>query len=172
MSRTHPLLFVCATWIAVLLSSAAPGLARAPLSFKLDDQFERTHTAMSLFKSGRPIIFLGGDQRESRAAITRWLAPLRKTFGVRVHVMGYLDLQEVPFFVPKSLVRRGLKKNLSRLPVLCDFKGLLAHKLGFLPKTLIQVQIFDGSGRTLGGVRGAYSASRLAQVRHVLHGRR
>ena len=158
--------------MTLLLMAATPALARRALSFRLDDQFERHHDAVSLFKAGRPLVFIGGSQRATREALAKWLGPLRKALGKDARIVGYLDLRGVPFFVPNCLIRRSLKKAFPRLIVLCDFKGRATNSLGFSPKATLEIRVFDAQGRPRGAVKGPFTVSRLAQVSALVKGKR
>ncbi len=147
-----------------------PAHARFPLTFRLDDQLEHHHEARTLFSKGRPVIFLGGAGRKTKEAMKKWLGPLRKKFGAHARIVGYVDLRGVPFFVPNALVRRGLRKAFPKLVVLCDYKGKAVKSLGFLPKTLIRVRVFDGQGHLRGGVVGPFSVARLTRLEVLVKG--
>jgi hypothetical protein len=154
---------------AMSLISGASAEEKPVFTVQIADQFERSHTAKTLFEKGRPVIFVGGDRRKTRDEIQPWLKPLREALKQRVKLVGYVDLRELPFFIPNGSVRKGLKTKYPQLSILCDFKGQIASKLGFTRKTAIQLRVFDGNGTVMGGVRGSYSAERLAKVVALLN---
>ena len=142
----------------VLALGAAP-----PPRFSLHDQFERPHTQATVFGAG-PVVMVGGDERGTREAMVLWVRALRGPLGGDAALWGLADLDGVPFFVPNSTVRKGLRRELPRTPVLCDWDGEVYPRLGFSEDTVTEVRVFDAAGEAVGTVTGPPTAERVRAV--------
>ena len=145
----------------VLLMFAAG--ASASGDFALDDQFERTHHRANIFKDG-PVVVIAGAQRNTPDAMHAWEQALRTRIPADARIFGLSNLKKLPFFVPKSSVRKTLAQQFPRTPVLCDWKGRVYPALGFPPDALISVGVFGASGKPLGIVTGERTEERITQV--------
>jgi hypothetical protein len=150
--------------LPIIVSSVA--IASPLPSFTLEDQFERSHRATDLF-DGRPVLIVGGDERQSDDQIRDWAKALRGRLGPEVRVFGLANLDGVPFFVPNQSVRNGLKEKNPKTIVLCDWDGRVFERLGFEEDT-ISVHVYDGKGRLLIKIRGPTSPDRLESIVRVI----
>ena len=83
-------------------------------------------------------------------------------------MFGLSNLNKLPFFVPKSGVRKNLAEMLPKTPVLLDWKGKVYPTLGFPADALIAVGVFSAKGERIGLVNGEPNESRLAKVMTLL----
>jgi hypothetical protein len=148
----------------VLLFAA---IAFASGDFVLDDQFERTHRRADIFVEGA-VVIIAGAQRKTPDAMYAWEQTLRARVPEGTRIFGLSNLKKLPFFVPKSAVRRDLAEQLPRTPVLMDWKGKVYPNLGFPAGAVISVGVFSASGERLGLVTGEPTEPRLAKVLALL----
>ena len=146
-------------FIVLALATAAS----AATDFKLDDQYERTHTQADIF-TGKPVIMMAGMERKTPDAMEAWDKALRANAPDTVHVVGLSNLKGVPFFVPKSSIHKILVKQLPDTVVLCDWEGNVYKALGFPKGATLSVAVFGPSGDRLGIVHGPVTDENLAQV--------
>ncbi|MGB5547082.1 MAG: hypothetical protein WCB63_14180 [Polyangiales bacterium] len=149
----------------VLLMFGAAAFASG--DFMLDDQFERTHARTDLFKDD-PVVIVAGAQRKTPDAMQAWDRALRARAPEGTRVFGLSNLKKLPFFVPKSGVRKNLAEMLPKTPVLLDWKGKVYPTLGFPADALIAVGVFSAKGERIGLVNGEPNESRLAKVMTLL----
>jgi hypothetical protein len=97
-----------------------------------------------------------------------WEQTLRARVPEGTRIFGLSNLKKLPFFVPKSAVRRDLAEQLPRTPVLMDWKGKVYPNLGFPAGAVISVGVFSASGERLGLVTGEPTEPRLAKVLALL----
>lgn len=142
---------------------SSPGLSAATPRFSLQDQFKRPHTHATVFGS-KPVVLVGGDERKTREALALWVDALRGPLGGEASLLGIVDLDGVPFFVPNGAVRKGLRRELPKTPVLCDWDGEVYPRLGFAEDTAAAVRVFNPSGQALGTVTGPPTAQRVQEV--------
>ena len=150
----------------VAFGVAGPAVGALP-AFELRDQNERLHTARLLQRGGKPLLVISGDQRGSDKRIARWHSALRGANLGQVVIRGLVNLEKVPFFVPRSLLRRSLRKSNPRLPVLCDYKGAVFRRLN-LAAGGVSVTLFDPGGNKVLQVRGRVSRAGVARVKQAL----
>lgn len=135
--------------------------------FMLDDQFERAHQRADVFKGG-PVVIVAGAQRKTPDAMQAWDRALRTHLPEGTPIFGLSNLKKLPFFVPKSGVRKNLAEMLPKTPVLLDWKGRVYSDLGFAAGAVISVAVFSASGERLGLVTGELNQNRLADVVELL----
>ncbi|MBW1758078.1 MAG: hypothetical protein JRD92_03935 [Deltaproteobacteria bacterium] len=131
--------------------------------FTLDDQFGRTHRQGEIFGDG-PVVILAGAQRKAPDAMQVWERTLRTRVPEGTRIIGLSNLERLPFFVPKGVVKKGLAQQLPNVPVLCDWKGRVYSDLGFPAGVVISIGVFDDAGQRLGLVTGEHTETRLAEV--------
>ena len=142
-------------------------IAFASGDFVLDDQFQRTHRRADIFDEGA-VVIIAGAQRKTPDAMYAWEQTLRARVPEGTRIFGLSNLKKLPFFVPKSAVRRNLAEQLPRTPVLMDWKGKVYPNLGFPAGAVISVGVFSASGERLGLVTGEQTEPRLAKVLALL----
>jgi len=135
--------------------------------FTLDDQFGRAHRAADVFGDG-PVVILAGAQRKAPDTMEVWERALRPLVPQGTRIVGLSNLKRLPFFVPKSVVTKGLAEQLPNVPILCDWKGRVYPRLGFPAGETISVGVFAASGERLGIVVGEQNETRLAEVTKLL----
>jgi len=150
-----------------MLALLFAAVAFASADFILDDQFERTHRRADVFGDG-PVVIIAGAQRKTPDAMQVWAKALRARAGDGTRIYGLSNLKKLPFFVPKSAVRKDLAKQLPRTPVLLDWKGKVYPELGFPPGAVISVGVYSSSGEPLGMVTGEQTTRRLDEVMGLL----
>jgi hypothetical protein len=148
----------------VLLFAA---IAFASGDFMLDDQFERTHRRADIFDDG-PVVIIAGAQRKTPDAMQAWEQTLRARVPEGTRIFGLSNLKKLPFFVPKSAVRRNLAEQLPKTPVLMDWKGKVYPNLGFPGGAVVSVGVFGASGELRGMVTGERTETRLTEVLTLL----
>jgi hypothetical protein len=131
-------------------------------NFSLEDQFGIRHAPPSLF-ANRPVLIVGGAQRRSEERIAAWAAEVKRAHPGRVDVFGLVDLHRVPFFLPKSVIRKHLKQKCPDLAVLCDWNGKVYRSLG-LPREETGAVLFDHEGRLVEQLTGEINDDRLATL--------
>ncbi|MBW2375994.1 MAG: hypothetical protein JRF55_08350 [Deltaproteobacteria bacterium] len=131
--------------------------------FTLDDQFGRTHRQGEIFGDG-PVVILAGAQRKAPDAMQVWERTLRTRVPEGTRIIGLSNLERLPFFVPKGVVKKGLAEQLPNVPVLCDWKGRVYSDLGFPAGVVISIGVFHDAGQRLGLVTGEHTETRLAEV--------
>ena len=141
--------------------------ANAAIDFTLDDQYEKPHTQADIF-AGKAVVMMAGMERKTPDAMQAWNKALRRKAPPTVLVVGLSNLEGVPFFVPKSSIKKALVKQLPNTIVLCDWKGKTYAKLGFPKGSTISVAVFDAHGKRLGVVNGPVTYERMAQVLALL----
>ncbi len=142
-------------------------IAFASGGFMLDDQFERTHRRADIF-SGSPVVIVAGAQRRTPEAMSAWERALRDSAPGGTRIIGLSNLKKLPFFVPKSAVRRNLAEMLPKTPVLMDWKGRVYAELGFPAGAVASVGVFDAEGERLGLITGELTDGRLTAATALL----
>jgi len=138
-------------------------LVAAPPAFELEDQFEAKHTSAAVF-SGRPVVVLGGSDRTTRDSLKGWLPPLRRILGSGAKLVGLVNVDELPFFVPVSMIRGKMRDTFPNTSILLDHDGVVWKQLGFPAEPPFSIRVFAADGRFLGAVEGTMDGSRLAKV--------
>jgi hypothetical protein len=151
--------------LALVLSFAAS--VDAGTEFELDDQYGKSHTHSDIF-SGKPVIMFAGMERKTPDAMEAWDEALRAKAAARAKVVGLSNLEGVPFFVPKSSIKKTLVKQVPKTVVLCDWEGDIYSKLAFPKGATIAVAVFDATGKRLGLVTGEVDDKRMAEVLALL----
>lgn len=149
----------------VLLSTTAA--AASPTPFKLEDQYEKTHDQTDIF-AGTSVIMIAGMERKTPDAMQAWDKALRNEAPKDARVIGFSNLEGVPFFIPKSSINKTLKKQMANTVVLCDWEGDVYEALGFPKGAVVAIGVFDESGKRLGVVRGEVTDARMAEVLALL----
>ncbi len=152
--------------VPLLLVLLASGV-RASVAFGLDDQFGKKHSEADIF-AGRPVIMMAGMARKTPDAMEAWDKALRAKAPPSSRVIGFSNLDDVPFFVPKSSITKTLQKQLPKTPVLCDWNGKVYGQLGFPDGATIAIGVFDGQGKRLGIVNGEVTEARIQEVLSLL----
>jgi hypothetical protein len=138
--------------------SSTNALAATP-SFRLEDQWERRVSAATVFSAS--VVLVGGDHRNTGDRVAEWIAKLD---GLRAY--GIADLQGVPFFIPRELVRSTLRSSVPSASVLLDWGGeIYTPVLGFPSGKEIVVQVHRADGTLIRRVEGKVSKASLAEVR-------
>ena len=145
------------------------GGVSAAVAFELDDQFGTKHSRADIF-AGRPVVMMVGMARKTPDAMEAWDKALRSKAPSSARIIGFSNLDEVPFFVPKSSIIKTLQKQLPKTPVLCDWDGKIYRQLGFPDGATIAIAVFDADGRRLGIVNGAVNDARMKEVLSLLPG--
>jgi hypothetical protein len=138
-------------------------IAFASGDFVLDDQFQHSHRRADIFGAGA-VVIIGGAQRKTPDAMHAWSESLRTRAPDGTRIYGLSNLKKLPFFVPKSSVRKNLAELLPNTPVLLDWKGKVYPGLGFPAGAVVSVGVFSASGELLGMVTGEHTPSRLDEV--------
>ena len=146
---------------------ALASVASAATNFKLDDQYEKSHTQADIFRR-KPVIMMAGMERKTPDAMEAWDKALRVRAPETARVVGLSNLEGVPFFVPKSSIKKALVKQMPDTVVLCDWKGKVYAELGFPKGATISVAVFNASGDRLGIVNGPVTDEKLAEVLALL----
>jgi len=144
------------------LSTIIATWAFAAYSFTLKDQFGRSHSKSSIFKD-KPLVLIAGDKLGTDEMISKWEKEVRRLYNKRVNVFGLANLDPVPFFISDNHVLSVLKKNCSKVSVLCDWDGTVYEKLEF-PTDGIWVGIFNQGGQLLKRVAAKPVAQGLAKL--------
>ncbi len=154
LSRRHVLLGLVGTVIAPSKQAHASVSA-----FELGDQWERTISSATIFRS--TVVIVGGDQRSTADRIGEWAVKLS---GLAVY--GIADLQSLPFFVPKGSVRGATRTSAPKTPVLLDWKGAVYAPILAFPKGKeVVVQVYGADGKLLRRIEGPVDPSRIQEVR-------
>ena len=127
--------------------------------FRLEDQFRSIQTPELLF-TGTPVVLVAGDQRKTDRHIQAWGERLQIALGNRVRVIGLSNLRGLPFFVSKNSVRSSLKKNLPKIPVLCDWNGSAYKQFGFI-RGQVNAHVFAVNRNLIGSLTGTPSEDRV-----------
>ena len=167
IQMTNNLRLALSTTITALVITQALGLAWALGAFELEDQLERRHTKASVFR-GEHVIIVSGAQRDHQEPLVSWVTALERQGGARADVYGIVNLEALPFFVPRSSVRGKLAEMSSSSRIMLDYEGEAWRTLGFDRKKSIQIIVYDESGtiiskrsvgaRTSSGVNAILSA--------------
>ena len=152
-----------APFVLVLLASGVS----AAVAFELDDQFGKKHSQADIF-AGRPVIMMAGMARKTPDAMEAWDKALRGKAPSSARVIGFSNLDEVPFFVPKSSIIKTLMKQFPKTPILCDWDGKIYRQLGFPDGATIAIGVFDADGKCLGIVSGEVTDARMQEVFSLL----
>lgn len=147
------------------LVAFVPPLAKAAAlaipPFELEDQWERKHSRSTVF-TRPPVVFVGGDKRNTGDRIGEWFARL----GEGLALYGIADLDGLPFFVPHGSIRSNLRAVSPRYPILLDWSGKVYRPiLGFPAGREVVVQVHDSTGRAIARVEGAVTPTGIAAVR-------
>jgi hypothetical protein len=148
---------------ALLLACTAQA---ASVSFVLEDQFRIKHKSSEVF-NGKPLVLLADDQRKAADHIQTWARELRKAYPGKVQLVGFVNLDGVPFFVSNNSVRNSIKETCPDLTVLCDWEGTSYEALGF-PEDKTSVSLYDAKGSLVKRIVGELNPSRLQQARTAL----
>ncbi|MEM6930991.1 MAG: hypothetical protein AAF602_28910, partial [Myxococcota bacterium] len=97
-------------------------------AFHLTDQHSAAHHSGDLFASGRTVVFGASTQAHTKQ-MQHWIAALDG--DARPDMVGMARLAGLPFFVPRALLRRGLRQAVPDVPVLCDWTGETWDRMGF-----------------------------------------
>lgn len=159
--RLAPAWYVSALIACTLILSSA--LLAAPPAFEVEDQFEAPHSAASVF-ARRPVVVLGGSDRHTRDALLGWLPPLRRVLGDNARIVGLVNVDELPFFIPMGTIRGKMRDSFPNTSILLDRDGSVWSLLGFPKDPPFSIRVFDRSGRFLGAVDGTMDGSRLARL--------
>jgi hypothetical protein len=151
----------------VLVLFSATAAAASPTPFELKDQYDKSYTQADIF-SGKPVIMIAGMERKTPDAMEAWDKALREKAPKTARVVGFSNLEGVPFFVPKGSISKTLKKQMANTVVLCDWEGHVYKALGFPKGAVVAIGVFDASGKTLGVVRGEVNDERMAEVLALL----
>ena len=143
------------------------GGVSAAVAFELDDQFGKKHRRADVF-AGRPVLMMVGMARKTPDAMEAWDKALRSKAPSSARVIGFSNLDEVPFFVPKSSITKTLQNRFPNTPVLCDWDGTIYRQLGFPDGATIAIAVFDANGGRLGIVNGTVSEARMKEVLSLL----
>ena len=146
-----------------MLASSALGST----NFVLNDQFDRAVRRDVVFADA-PVVIVAGSQRKTPEAMEAWERALRARLPKDIRMFGLSNLKKIPFFVPKSSVKKTLASKFPNTPVLLDWKGKVYPALGFPEGATIAVGVFDAEGRRLGLVRGETTRSRVDEVLALL----
>ena len=119
---------------AVATASASPSSPPTEFEFDLEDQFGRRYQS-SEFVNYR-LVFIGGnrdasDDSRAWAVEARNLVNADDSSETRTEIIRLADLRAVPAAL-KGLVARKMRGRYET-PVLMDWQGTLADKLGFQP---------------------------------------
>jgi hypothetical protein len=109
-----------------------------------------------------------GMERKTPDAMAAWDEALRAKAPAPAKVVGLSNLEGVPFFVPKSSIKKTLVKQVPKTVVLCDWEGDIYSKLAFPKGATIAVAVFDATGKRLGLVTGEVDDKRMAEVLALL----
>lgn len=149
------------------MALAFAGVASAMTNFTLDDQFKKPHTRADIF-AGKPLIIMAGMERKTPDAMEAWDKALRQKAPPSARVIGLSNLKGVPFFVPKSSIKKTLVKQFPSTVVLCDWKGKVYSELGFPKGATISVGVFSATGERLGIVNGPVDDDKVSHVLELL----
>jgi hypothetical protein len=128
-------------------------------SMQLEDQHARAQVIQ--FPRERPA-FLVIAGRHGTGEITKWVKPVRATFGESVDIIGLADVHGVPgMFRPavRAMVRKG-----SEWPVLMDWTGETVGSI-FMPGADIEVLVLSKTGQILTRVAGPVTDEGLQKVK-------
>ena len=153
--------------LPVIAFFAMTTTVNAEPDFNLHDQFQKPHRGADIF-AGKPVIIMAGMERKTPDAMEAWDDALQAEAPANVLVVGLSNLEGVPFFVPKSAIRKTLVKQLPNTVVLCDWKGKTYSRLGFPKGATIAVGVFGANGERLGTVSGPVNEARVAEVLALL----
>jgi hypothetical protein len=155
-----------AALFCVLLGVAAGGAdsvqsQRCPM-MQLEDQHARAQSIQ--FPRERPgFLVIAG--RHGTGEISKWVKPVRATFGESVDIIGLADVHGIPGIF-RPAVRAMVKKG-SEWPVLMDWTGETVGAI-FMPGADIEVLVLSKTGQILTRVAGPVTEDGLQKVKERL----
>jgi len=149
------------------LAAAVALLLVLPLSAQsLEDQLGgRLDLGAELARGG--VLLFWSDRRESSADLAAWARLLAAESCPGLRVVAVADLKALPFFVPRQAVARQLAKDEPAKPILLDWKGEAAARLG-IKGGEPSVLLVGPGGTVVARARGQASAEAAAPIRAAL----
>lgn len=120
------MVIACGLLSAVAIGSGVASAQERVANFGLRDQNNRYKEVN--FPSDRPVMLIFGD-RNGAGQIGGWSQPVYTEYSSRIYLFGVASLSGVPSYA-RGLVRRLIKQQTS-FPVLLDWGGLVAGRLGY-----------------------------------------
>jgi hypothetical protein len=150
--------------LAAVAAFFATAAAAAASSWTLQDQFGRSLEVR--VGAGTPAVLIASDTRQAAEEIAAWDKELGVLPG-SVALYRVANLKGIPFFVPQRSVTKALQEKHAAMPLLLDWKGVVAAALRAPGKTVAVIAI-GPDGAELGRVEGAASREGAERIRALL----
>ncbi|MBL8967400.1 MAG: hypothetical protein JNG85_10335 [Spirochaetaceae bacterium] len=141
----------------LVLASAPPLAAQS-----LEDQFG-VGTDFGAAAAGGGFVMVWSDRRSAGEDLSAWAAALAPALPAPWRLVAVADFRGLPFFVPKGGIVKQLQADSPKRPVLLDWKGEAATRLG-VAKGGPAAIVVGAKGAVLAQVRGPSDAKAVAAV--------
>ena len=136
--------------------------------FTLQDAEDQEY---ALKKMRGTVVFLIMGNRKIRKEDDKWAHAFQKDYRENDRVIAYIvaDMRSVPGFVPKSFVKKQLRKNPPPVTLLLDWKGKV-HQLYHTQKEKPNLYIIDPTGKLAFHIKSNFDKETYQKLKAVIDG--
>ena len=134
--------------------------------FTLQDAEDQEHALKQM--RGKVVLLIMGH-RKIREEDDKWGHAFQKDYRENDQVIAYIvgDMRSVPGFVPKSFIKRQLKKNKPPVTLLLDWKGKV-HQAYRTQKEKPNLYIIDPEGKLAFHIKSNFDEETYQELKAVI----